>query len=145
MLLDCGEDKPDDHPVYAGLNDFTRHRLDQRYFLEREVHSRAFRRAEKRVLVHHIPIYGLRNEYNPCGELWGDVLARARFDVALNGHTHRFAWLPAGSGEGNNFPVMIGGGSNEKGATVAILAKRGKLLTLKVLNSEGAVLLEEQL
>ena len=36
VLLDCGEDKPDDTPVYAGLNDFTQLRNDQVNFLQTE-------------------------------------------------------------------------------------------------------------
>jgi hypothetical protein len=37
---------------------------------------------------------------------------------------------------------MIGGGSDEECATVAILKKTGKILNLKVLNAEGKSLLD---
>ena len=33
VMLDCGEDKPDDHWVYYGLNDFTQLRNEQVDFL----------------------------------------------------------------------------------------------------------------
>ena len=41
VLLDCGEDKTDDHWVYYGLNDFSGFRDEQTEFLRRELHSKA--------------------------------------------------------------------------------------------------------
>lgn len=38
VMLDCGEDKPDDHWVYYGLNDFTRLRNEQVDFLKKNWH-----------------------------------------------------------------------------------------------------------
>jgi endonuclease/exonuclease/phosphatase family metal-dependent hydrolase/Icc-related predicted phosphoesterase len=142
VLLDCGEDKPDETPVYYGLNDFTGHRKDQAEFLKREISSKAFKSAAKRVLIHHIPVYGMRSEtaFNPCREYWGEVLAKAPFDICLNAHTHRFNHIPKGT-DGNNFPVVVGGGNNMQGATVSILRKQGKQLTLTVLNANGETLL----
>ena len=37
VMLDCGEDKPDDHWVYYGLNDFTQLRNEQVDFLKKEL------------------------------------------------------------------------------------------------------------
>ena len=141
VLLDCGEDKPDDHWVYYGLNDFTQFRKDQATFLEKETASKEFKSAAKRVLIHHIPVYGLRSEsFNPCRDEWGGILAKTPFDICLNAHTHRFNHIPKRT-DGNNFPVVIGGGNNEQSATVSILRKQGKQLTLTVLNVEGKTLL----
>ena len=141
VLLDCGEDKPDDHWVYYGLNDFTHLRADQVTFLKQEVASKAFKKAAKRVLVHHIPIYGETDKYNPCRELWGGILSKAPFNVSINAHTHRFAYYPKGA-DSNHYPVVIGGGYNPKGATVMVLQKKGKEMTLKVLNVKGETLLD---
>jgi len=141
VVLDCGEDKPDDNPVYYGMNDFTQFRKDQAEFLEKEIASDAFKSASKRVLINHIPVYGMRKEaFVPCRDEWGDILASAPFDICLNGHTHKYKYVPTGKDE-NNFPVVIGGGPTEKSATVAILQKREDQMTLKVLNVEGKVLL----
>ena len=145
VLLDCGEDKPDAHWVYYGLNDFTQYRKDQAAFLKSEMASKEFKTAAKRVLIHHIPIYGMpKDAFNPCREYWGDVLAKAPFDICLNGHLHRYNHLPQGS-DGNPFPVVIGGGSNEQSATVAVLSKKGKQMTLKILNAKGETLLSQVL
>ncbi|MDR3194055.1 MAG: endonuclease/exonuclease/phosphatase family protein [Tannerella sp.] len=143
VLLDCGEDKPDDHPVYFGLNDFTQYRKDQAAFLRQELSSKAFRSASRRVLIHHIPVYG-GETYNPCRDYWGDLLSRARFDICLNAHMHTFRYLPGGEA-GNPFPVVIGGGNSEQSATVMILRKRGKELKLQVLNAQGDTLLNLEL
>lgn len=142
VLLDCGEDKPDSTWVYYGLNDFEGLRLDQVNFLESELKSKAFKKANKRVLIHHIPIYGMRPEwYNPCFELWGALLSSAPFNIALNGHTHRYAHHPKGT-VGNNFPVVIGGGYKPDGAVIMILRKNGNNMTLSVLTPVGESKLE---
>lgn len=145
VMLDCGEDKPDDHWVYYGLNDFSGLRQAQVGFLKEELASKAYKKAAKRVLIHHIPIYGKDvDRYNPCLEIWGGLLSKAPFDVCINAHTHRFAYYPKGE-VGNNFPVMIGGGYRMDAGTVMVLQKKGKEMTLRVLNTKGETLQEVKL
>lgn len=144
VLLDCGEDKPDDHWVYYGLNDFTQFRNEQVEFLKEELNSKVFRKANKRVLMHHVPLYGNTDDYQPCKELWSKLLSKAPFQVSLNAHTHEYAFHPKGS-LGNNFPVFIGGGYSMDSATVMVLRKEGQQMSIKVLNVKGEVLKEMQL
>ena len=145
VLLDCGEDKPDSTWVYYGLNDFEGLRLDQVAFLEKELKNKAFKKAQKRVLIHHIPIYGKDvDSYNPCLGLWGGLLAKAPFNVCLNAHTHRYAYYPKGA-VGNNYPVVVGGGPRPQGATLMVLKKTGDKMTLSVLSPEGESKLELEL
>lgn len=144
MILDCGEDKPDSTWVYYGMNDFTKLRKDQVEFLKKELASKEFKKAKRRVLLHHAPIYGLGEYYNPSLELWGPLLKNAPFDVSVNAHTHRFAYHPRGT-QGNSYPVVIGGGYRPEGATVMILSKKGDNLTLKVLDINGKELLQTAL
>ena len=142
VMLDCGEDKEDDYWVYYGLNDFTGLRKDQVDFLKAELASDEFKNAGKRVLIHHIPVYGLREgSYNPSLEEWGNILESAPFDIAINGHTHRFAYYPKCS-VGNNFPVVIGGGNNTDSATMMLFKKEGDKMTLEVINAKGEELLK---
>ena len=138
MMLDCGEDKTDDHREYSGLNDFTQLRQEQVGFLQQELASKAFKQADKRILIHHIPLYGCDNL---CKDLWEPLLKKAPFHVAINAHTHQFAHHPKGS-LGNNYPVIIGGGNKIENATVMILEKKKGELRIKVLNAEGKVLLD---
>lgn len=138
VMLDCGEDKTDDHREYSGLNDFTQLRNEQVGFLQEELKSKAFKKADKRILIHHIPLYGCDNL---CKNLWEPLLKKAPFDVSLNAHTHRFAHHPKET-LGNNYPVVIGGGNKVENATVMILEKKKGELRIKVLNTEGNVLLD---
>lgn len=144
VMLDCGEDKPDDTWVYYGLNDFSGFREEQTVFLNEELKSKAFKKAGRKVLMNHIPVYGNVDEYNPCPELWGKLLEKAPFDINLSGHTHSYAFYPKGS-LGNNFPVIVGGGYSMSDATVMILQRKGKEMNLRVLNTEGKVLLNLKL
>ena len=138
VMLDCGEDKTDDHKEYSGLNDFTQLRQEQVGFLQEELASKAFKKADKRILIHHIPLYGCDNL---CKDLWEPLMKKAPFHVAINAHTHQFAHHPKGSLE-NNYPVIIGGGNSLKNATVMILEKKKGELRIKVLDAEGKVLLD---
>lgn len=140
VMLDCGEDKPDDHWVYYGLNDFTQLRNEQVDFLKKELSSKEFKKAGKRVLIHHIPPYG-NDGKNLCANLWTKLLEKAPFNISLNAHTHKYAYHPKGE-LGNNYPVIIGGGYKMDGATVMILEKKKDELRVKVLNAKGKILLD---
>lgn len=140
VMLDCGEDKLDTHWVYYGLNDFTQLRNEQVDFLKKELASKDFKKAKKRVLIHHIPLYG-NDGKNLCADLWTKLLEKAPFNVSLNAHTHKYAYHPKGE-LGNNYPVIIGGGYRMDGATVMILEKKKDEMKIKVLNAKGEVLLD---
>lgn len=144
VMLDCGEDKPDTHREYYGLNDFSGLRNEQTGFLEKELSSEDFLKASRRILIHHIPIYATCDDYNPCLELWGPLLEGAPFDICINAHTHSHAYHPAGSA-GNTFPTVTGGGYSMDNATAMILEKKGDNLSLKVLNTSGDTLLDLRL
>lgn len=138
VMLDCGEDKTDDHKEYSGLNDFTQLRHEQVGFLKQELASKAFKKADKRILIHHIPLYGSENL---CKDLWEPLLKKAPFHISLNAHEHKFAHYPKGN-LGNNYPVIVGGGNRIENATVMILEKKKGELRIKVLDAEGKVLLD---
>ena len=134
VLLDCGEDKPDDSDVYAGLNDFTQLRLDQVDFLKQELKSKNFKQAKHHVLISHIPVFGNTDKYRPCLDLWGPLLKKAPFDVAIGAHTHSAAFYPEGT-DGCQFPVYVGGGPSVKKGTVSILTLKNGKLSMRVLSN----------
>lgn len=140
VMLDCGEDKLDSHWVYYGLNDFTQLRNEQVDFLKKELSAKEFKKAKKRVLIHHIPLYG-NDGVNLCADLWTKLLEKAPFNISLNAHTHKYAYHPKGELD-NNYPVIIGGGYKMDSATVIILEKKKDELRIKVLNVKGEVLLD---
>jgi hypothetical protein len=139
VVLDCGEDKPDDHTAYSGLVDFASFRREETAWLKTELASPAFRQAPWRVLVHHMPIHS-RNEKGGASpsrhEAWAQLLAKARVDLAINGHTHVAAFHPAKT-IGNPYPIFVGGAPATNQATVMILDADRRLLKLRVLNAKG--------
>lgn len=141
VILDLGEDKPDDTPVYADLNDFTSLRFDQKAFLQEEFRSKAFRKAGRRVLISHIPIFVNDDKYQPCVQLWGPLLAKQPFDIYLCAHVHKFKFFPNGVGHAT-FPIMRGGAPRKSESAVAILSKKGKNLHLRALCDDGTTHLD---
>ena len=135
MVLDCGEDKPDDHKEYAGFNDFTQLRAEETEFIKQELKSAAFKKAKRHILISHIPIFGNDDKYQPCREAWAPLLKAQPFDVALFAHTHTFRFAAKGL-EGATYPVVNGSGPRMQNATVTILQKKGNALQLKVLSKE---------
>lgn len=148
VVLDCGEDKKDETPVYYGLNDFSQLRQDQAIFLAKEVKSKEFKRAKRHILIQHIPIWGgsevYTDNYHPWTRLWDPVLQKAGFDVDLTAHAHIYYVLEPGK-MGNPCPAIGGGGPEMDSATVMVLQKDGKELTLKVFNTKGETILLRRL
>lgn len=138
VFMDCGEDKLDNHWAYSGLNDFEGFHREQAAWLEKEIEKPAFKKAPYRVLVHHIPIYGLNSEsYNPWKTLWGPILNRAGFDLSLHGHTHEATIHPPMTAGKHSYPVIIGGGPTEENGTVTVLKANDIELSVSILNTQG--------
>ncbi len=139
VVLDCGEDKPDDHSAYSGLADFDSFRREETVWLKTEIASRAFRKAAWRVLVSHMPIYakeGQATNHNSYMEQWSRLLAKAHVDLAIHAHTHHAAFYPVGK-IGNSYPIAVGGSPTLKGATAMILEADSRRLKLRILNASG--------
>ncbi|VGO20815.1 metallophosphoesterase family protein [Pontiella sulfatireligans] len=87
IFFDCGEDKADSDKACSGPNDFAGFHREQAEWLEQEIVKPEFTQAKYRVLVRHIPIYGLDPEwFNPWATLWCPILNRAGFDLSIHGH-----------------------------------------------------------
>ena len=144
MVLDCGEDKPDDNREYAGFNDFTQLRAEETEFIKQELKSPAFKKAKRRILLSHIPIFGNDDKYQPCRDAWAPLLQSQPFDLAICAHTHRFNYAPQGL-EGATYPVINGDGPRIYRASVIILQKRGKSLHLRTLSRKPENCIEVEL
>ena len=102
--------------------------------------SKEFKKADKRILIHHIPIYGSLSG-NLREPLQRPLLDKVTFDVAFNGHLHQYTFHPTGSSE-NRYPVLVGGGKIMDNATVFILQKSKWKLKVKVINTSGEIVKE---
>lgn len=107
IMLDGGEDKPDNDIEYSETAFGDAYRAEQAEWLSEVVKSDEFKNAPFRVVVAHVP---------PVGDTWhGPLHAKALFvpilneagiDLMLCGHLHRHKYLEPGS-DGANFPVLI--------------------------------------
>ena len=122
LVLDTGEDKPDDHPVYGGLNGFAAFRTHQAEWLARAIETPDVKSAKYKVLFCHIPLWWTRDRevgsYCLDGRRkWHDLLVKAGVQLVGSGHTHEPAWLPPEAGR--PYGQLIGGGPRPGAATYA--------------------------
>lgn len=131
VVMDTGEDKPDDAPVYAGLADFDLYRETQAEWLRGEIESEAFRNADFRVVIFHIPPSGKGHGSAEVTRLWAPLLEKGGIDLLICGHLHRFSRIDPEPGR-SSYPVIIGPAEGRIQADVS----EGRL-TLTVLDVEG--------
>lgn len=142
IVLDGGEDKPDTTKVYAGLADFDNFRLKELEWLKKEVTSEAFKNADFKIVIIHMPI--IQNKKNWYGmahlaEHFGPVLKEAGIDLMICGHTHRNAWIKANK-SGFAYPVMISSNNNFIEAQV-----NEQAISLQLKDLEGKVVDEHKI
>jgi len=134
IVMDGGEDKPDDSPVYAGLTDFDSYRQEQAEWLKAEIRTDAFKKASFRVAIIHFPLYRRGYGSDQLTRLWGPLFNEGGLDIVLSGHEHRFSRVDPAEG---------------KNAFIVLVAPRGALiradvtavsLDLKVIDIKGTAL-----
>ncbi len=109
IVLDCGEDKPDNNRYYYGLADYDTYRLEELEWLKQDIESENFRKAKHRIVIVHMPI--IKEEKQGHGmrflsEHFGPVLQDSGIDLMISGHTHRTAFHDK-SKSGFNYPVVV--------------------------------------
>lgn len=120
IVLDTGEDKPEDSPVYGGLNDFAAFRSFQAEWLAKEIEQPHFKSAPFKILFCHIPLWWTneRSTGTYCldgRKKWHDLLVKGGIQLVISGHTHAATWLPAD--KGRPYGQLIGGGPKPDRAT----------------------------
>jgi len=144
LVLDCGEDKEDEHWAYSGLTAFDEYRAAQAEWLKAELRSRAFGDARFRVLVAHMPFFGNDGTnvrgYGPsdCRVRWGALLNEAGLDLHIAGHTHRTNWVPPAPGA-NRFPVVVGGSPARGNSTMIRVDVDAARLAITVTRDDGII------
>lgn len=101
VVLDCGEDKNDDHPEYGGMADFDSYRAAQTEFLHDVIKHKdeeyAAYDVRYRIAICHVRMDLYKDEYFAKHyREWVKCLNEIGVDVMLNGHEHRRNYLPAG-------------------------------------------------
>jgi len=106
--MDSGEDKPDEHPVYAGLVDFDRYRDEQREWLATITQTQDFQKANFRIVLVHIPPYSDSKGHGAADitKKWGHLFEQGKVDLIISGHNHRYSKINEDATE-KKPPVLI--------------------------------------
>ncbi|MCI0535582.1 MAG: metallophosphoesterase [Verrucomicrobiales bacterium] len=146
LVMDTGEDKPDDSPYFGGMAAFQPMQRRQAEWLKGVMKEPWFRDAPFKVLFCHIPLYFTRDIFpmqqrwechDLCRALWVPALVEAGVKLIVSGHTHDHRWMPAK--EGQPIAQLIGGAPQPKGATFIQGTATRELLTLKMSKLDGTV------
>jgi acid phosphatase type 7 len=138
IALDTGEDKEDTHPVYAGIVDFDAYRQQQAVWLEKQMQTRAFKKAKFRVVMMHIPPFysGKGHGTLHCRSLFSPLFEKYKVDLVISGHTHRYGVHKPVAGE-HRYPIIIGGGPKEGSRTLIKVKADQHKLRLQMLDDKG--------
>ena len=147
IVLDTGEDKPDDHPSFLGRTDFAALIREQAGWLEKEISKPHLKDAPYKVVLCHIPLRWITEEnpdYANGGfdhwsrrgrEAWNASIVKWGARIVISGHTHRHAHLPATK----EFPYdqLVGGGPElEKNTTLIRVAADASKLTVRLISAK---------
>ena len=144
LLLDCGEDKPDDFWVYAGLTDFDGYRTEQAAWFGKLIRSKAYKSAKWRIVMNHFPPLSHMEGDNPERHGIQDITDKflplynqAKIDLMISGHTHAYEFMSPDKYDRLTFPVIVN--STESVARIDI---DGRTLKAKVTDTGGNTLKE---
>ncbi len=136
IMLDCGEDKPDDDIEYFGLDCTASYREKEAVWLKEVVESEEYRAAPIHIVIIHMPPGGENGWYgeNEIKRLFVPTLNKAGIDIMLCGHYHRYQWIDKNS-RGTNFPILVNS-NNDK----LIVDVDETSIGIDVVNTDGAVI-----
>jgi hypothetical protein len=107
LVLDTGEDKPDDTNVYADLNRTTPYRAAELAWLREHVRTAPrLRTAPFRVVVMHQPNWGWLAGGNTD---WIEAANTAGVDLVIAGHRHRFSYTAPGPTVPHKYHLLVVG------------------------------------
>ena len=92
VLLDAGEDKPDEHEEYGDIADYSAMRQAQIEMLEEIIDNpdKEYKAddVELRIALSHVPLHCSKN-FPEMFAKWTELLNKMGIHVMLAGHTHR--------------------------------------------------------
>ena len=107
LVIDTGEDKPDDTNVYADLNRTTPYRSAELTWLREHLRTASrVRTAPFRVIVMHQPRWGWLADGNAA---WIDAANTGGVDLVIAGHNHKFSYTPPGPDVPQKYHLLVVG------------------------------------
>ena len=132
LVLDTGEDKPDDTNVYADLNRTIPYRAAELAWLREHLRTAPrVRSAPFRVVVMHQPSWGWLADGNAA---WIDAANGAGVDLVIAGHRHRFSYTPPGPDVPHKYHLLVVGQDQ-----VARVSATTTELRVEVVGTDGKV------
>jgi predicted phosphodiesterase len=105
IVLDTGEDKPDDTNVYAELNLTEPYRAQELAWFREHVRTNPrVLEAPFRVVLMHQPQWGWLAD-GP--EEWLETANEAGVDLVIAGHRHRFSYTPPGPDVDHSYHLLV--------------------------------------
>ncbi|MCA9038421.1 MAG: metallophosphoesterase [Planctomycetaceae bacterium] len=146
IVLDTGEDKPDDSPYLSGMGAFQKMAREQADWLKQFVKTPWFVEAPHKVLFCHIPLWfdhpripgSTSNVAAYIRSLCIDTLTEAGVKLVISGHTHDFLWMPKKASQ--PMAQLIGGAPHPKYATLIQGVATPEHLHLKMMKLDGTIL-----
>ena len=91
LVIDVGEDKPDNSGECGGITDFDSFQREESEWLKAVVESREFKDAKHRIVFSHIPPFERASDaYNRAiGKRFREVLDEANLDLMICAHWHK--------------------------------------------------------
>lgn len=134
VVLDAGEDKPDDSQEYSGAVDFSLFRQQQLEWLKETVKDPLFAKAPVKLAVMHIPALSREGSWygeKVANEMLVPVLNKAGIDMMLSAHYHNYLYVEEGDC-GNDFPILI----NDNVSRLDFISE-GKGFQIRIYDMEG--------
>lgn len=132
IVLDSGEDKPDDDIEYQGMLSMDQYLKEESEWLKDVTRSQAFKDSKVRIVFAHIP--PRRNQWhgneNVC-KLFVPVLNEAGIDLMISGHEHNYSLCPVGTTDAR-FPVLV-----NDNAELLVMDIDGKSIEFKTSDPSG--------
>lgn len=133
IVLDCGEDKPDNDIEYSGIVDMDNYRSEQASWLAQAVEDPSFKDAKYKIVICHMPPFGGWHGEQEILEKFVPILNKAGAQIMLSGHLHKHIIKEATNSV--QFPIIVNSNNNvlrvdlndEKGI-FRILDQQGKMV-----------------
>ena len=132
IVLDAGEDKPDESHEYAGTADYDAYRMRETEWLKSAVKEASFVEAPVKICIVHVPTVAYPDSWYSqlwITENWAPILADAGIDLMLSAHHHKYIYSEAGK-DGKNYPLLVN--SNTERMDVEVTASGINIKTYDV-------------
>lgn len=145
LVIDTGEDKPDQHPVYAGLAGYDSYRSEQAEYIKNVIASKEWNKARHRIVCGHIPATLEPDDWHGPQDVAAKIvplLNKAKVDMYICGHTHE-AKIERPN-QYHAYTLVVGGGpvrdKREPGTTFIKVNVDGAKLNVELFKRNGELI-----